>query len=860
MTIDEDHLLRPASRIETPMSDSPIRHVPTVPYDPAIPRYNAFGGYFEPFEVTGWVDESMSWKNTCYIGDWSPMSKLRLTGPDAERFFSETTVNSYAAFEVGRAKHAVFCNANGNIMGEGVLVREAPDSIYLTSGFAVPWAQYLLDRGDYDVRAEDITTQMTLQQIQGPASLDLLEELTGESLRDLRFMRVQRAYIDGMPVDILRQGMSGEIGFELHGRWDEGEAVYRRALEVGAKYGIRRLGGRTKMVNHIEACFPTPTVDFVPAWFDRGVEDFLAWVQDRSWRPVEVFRKHSGSVVTDERATELYRTPYDLGWGRNVKFDHAFLGDAALRRLADHPPRTIRTLVWDHRDVLDVLGSLFDKEGTPYTPFEFPRGYLGDVAADRVLVDGEDVGQATSRCYSYFFREMISLAVLDTAHAELGAAVEVLWGAPDGPQKRIRATVAPAPYKTDRRRKVFGNPSHDSTATEQPKSAPPTADYDHLDRSLTKDRVWAAYTEMRERCPVVHVPHHGGHLQVVGYEEVRDAALRATDFSSADGAFIPPVGAPRLPPLDFDGEEHATWRALMRHPLTPAAVKALHAEITEVIDTHVDAFAKAGEAELFTALAEPVPVHVVGRIVGLSAPECVELRQVAIVMFQAIGTPEFEARKNDLEAFIVDQLARRRTGPQGDYLSMLATGRVEGHEISDADAVAMLMTLLVAGHHSTAAAMAGLLHHVLSIPEAREAALAGGARLTALVEESLRITTPLHLFARTATTDTAIGGFDVPAGTRLFLNLAAANHDPARFPEPESLRLDRKPNPHLAFGFGPHLCLGAPLARAELREVVSILLARLPDVRLAGEIRYSGLQGGKLLEIEHLPVVFTPPE
>jgi vanillate/3-O-methylgallate O-demethylase len=431
---------------------SPIRHVPTVPYDPAIPRYNAFGGYFEPFEFTGWVDESMSWKQTCYIGDWSPMSKLRLVGPDALRFFSETTVNSYAAFAVGQAKHAIFCNANGNIMGEGILVREAEDSIYLTSGFAVPWCQYLLEQGEYDVVATDITTQMTLQQVQGPNSLAVLEEATGESMRDIPFMHLRAASIDGTSVHILRQGMSGDLGFEVHGRWEEGAAVYARIVEVGEKYGIRKLGGRAKMMNHLEACFPTPTVDFVPAWFDRGVEGFLAWVQNRSWRPVDVFKKHSGSVVTDANATELFRTPVDLGWARNVKFDHTFIGDHALRPLVASPRRTIRTLVWHRADVADVIESLFDPHDEPYKPFEFPRGYLGDVVADRVLVGDDEVGHATSRGYSYYFREMISLAVLDQEHAEIGTRVEVVWGDVGRRQKRIRATVARAPFKTDRRR------------------------------------------------------------------------------------------------------------------------------------------------------------------------------------------------------------------------------------------------------------------------------------------------------------------------------------------------------------------------------------------------------------------------
>jgi glycine cleavage system aminomethyltransferase T len=439
------------------MTDSPIKHIPTVPYDPFVPRYSAFGGYYEPFETTGWVDESMSWKESCYIGDWSPMTKLRVSGPDAVRFFSDCTVNSYARFDVGQAKHAVFCNGNGNIMGEGILMRIAEDVLHFTSGFGVPWARYLLEKGDYDVVAEDVTEQYTIHQVQGPNSLALLQEATGEDLTDIRFMRFRKVAIDGMEFELLRQGMAGEIGYELHGDWNEGAAVYQRIVEVGQKYGIRRLGGRTKLINHIEACFPTPTIDFVPAWFDTGVEDFLEWVQNRSYRPVEFFRKHSGSVVTPD-AHALFRNPVELGWGKSVKFDHSFLGDDALRAEVESPTRIIRTLVWNSADVVDTVASLFVKDETPFRPFEWPRSMLGDVIADRVLVDGVDIGQATSRAYSYYFREMISLAVLKVEHAEIGTEVEVIWGDEGYPQKRIRATVAPAPYKEDKRRANVAEP------------------------------------------------------------------------------------------------------------------------------------------------------------------------------------------------------------------------------------------------------------------------------------------------------------------------------------------------------------------------------------------------------------------
>jgi vanillate/3-O-methylgallate O-demethylase len=233
----------------------------------------------------------------------------------------------------------------------------------------------------------------------------------------------------------------------MHAKWDEAAAIYQRIYDAGQPYGIRRLGGRTKMVNHVEACFPTPGVDYVPAWFDFAESDQLrAHVPPQTW---DRFQLHGGSVETLD---QLYFSPVEMGWGRSVKFDHDFLGATALRTEVDEPRRTMRTLVWDGDDVTAVIASLFQKDEVPYGFMDWPRGLLGKVLADHVLVGDERVGIATSRCYSYFFREMLSLAVLDVRFAEPGRKVDVLWGAPGDRQRRIRATVAPAPYKKDNRR------------------------------------------------------------------------------------------------------------------------------------------------------------------------------------------------------------------------------------------------------------------------------------------------------------------------------------------------------------------------------------------------------------------------
>jgi len=436
-----------------PMPDYPtIPYVPAVPFKPTADRFIRFGNAFEVYEFTDWIDESMSWKETCYIGDWSPLVKFSVKGPDALAFWSTITINSFSTFDIGQAKHAVLPNEKGKVMGEGILMRIAEDELYFTSGPGAIWAAFKFHTGDWDAEYIDYTGERTIQQVQGPTSLAVMEEACGEELRDIEFMRFRKASIDGMEFFLLRQGMSGDIGYEIHGKLDEGAKVYQRIFDLGQKHGIRELGGRTKMVNHVEACYPTPTVDYVPAWngIDEEVE-FRKFVDELSFLPYEFFEPNSGSHEGD--STELHFSPVEMGWGRSIKFDHDFIGREALEPEVENPRRVMRTLVWNEEDVADVVASFFRKDEEPYKFMEWPREYLGRVVADKIEdAEGNLLGFATSRCYSYYFREMLSLAVIDVSHAEPGTEVTVFWGDHGKRQKAIRATVAPAPYKTDRRR------------------------------------------------------------------------------------------------------------------------------------------------------------------------------------------------------------------------------------------------------------------------------------------------------------------------------------------------------------------------------------------------------------------------
>lgn len=433
----------------TPNASHTLLLAPAVPVKANTNTYTRFGQSFEPLEYSDWIDESMSWKTSCYIGDWSPLQKMLVKGPDALKFFSSIAVNSFTKFELGQAKHTVFCDSAGQVIGEGILMRLAEEDFLFTSGPGLLWAHYQFQKGAFEATAE-LQPNRFILQVSGPSALHVMEKVTGGSMRDIGFMRFAPRAIQGRGFLALRQGMAGEVGFELHGDLADGEAIYQAVLDAGAEFGIRRLGGRVKMVNHVEACFPTPTVDYMPAILSEETKDFFDnYVLPRASGFRNLMR-HSGSYAGDD-VSKLYRNPVELGWGRSIKFDHDFIGRAALEKELAAPRRLMRTLVWNSEDVVAVYAELFAKGDLP--PYmELPRGLLGCMECDRVEVNGELVGASTSRCYSVYFREMISLCTIDVAWAEPGTEVVVVWGDQGGVQRRIRAKVAPAPYKTDNRK------------------------------------------------------------------------------------------------------------------------------------------------------------------------------------------------------------------------------------------------------------------------------------------------------------------------------------------------------------------------------------------------------------------------
>ncbi len=386
------------------------------------------------WQFNGWKAESRSWRTGCYIhAGLSSTGPLSLKGPDAERFLQSLCINSFSKFPIGSMKHAVMCDEDGLIAAHGITERKGEDEFEFFA--APPWPLQRLGGTEYKVEAHRRNDY--LFQIAGPTSLKTLEKVTAESLKDIRFLRFRESRIEGIKVEVARIGMTGGLAYELHGPIEDGPKVYDAVYRAGREFGIERLGWGTYLVNHVEGGFPQITWTFIPS---PGLQDEAA----RAF--IGQFYKISGSV-DPANLRARYRTPVEVGWHRMCKFDHDFLGRAALESEVSHPKRTVVTLRWNPEDVIDIYASLlrpgqeYKTLDLPYAPNVWPQAH-----ADHILKGGRQVGISSGTIYSDYFREVLSMGCIDVGASEIGTEVSVQWGDYRGKIKDVRATVARFPY------------------------------------------------------------------------------------------------------------------------------------------------------------------------------------------------------------------------------------------------------------------------------------------------------------------------------------------------------------------------------------------------------------------------------
>ncbi|MEU3618018.1 hypothetical protein ABZ725_37735 [Streptomyces sp. NPDC006872] len=407
-----------------------------------------------PYQVTGWQNESLSWKEDCYLHTMlsGTGKNVHLRGPGAESLLSHAFVNNFslAKFPVGTAKHVVTCASNGNISADGMCLRLAEDVFEMN--VREPFVSMYAASGKFDVEPfEPRATQGLIFQLGGPRALEVLENVVREDLHDLRFMRFRAARILGHEVRVVRMGMAGTLAYEVHADGiDHLTELYEEVLRVGQAFGLRVLGRLAYMSNHTENGYPQQGLHFMSDWSDPAVQDFLGTravgIDGGDVRTVPL----RGSL--QDQGREAYRLNlFEAGWGRSVFWGHDFVGRDALLAIKDDPrTRRVVTLEWNHQDVLKVYGTYFDDTPGVAREMQFPQNLLDGPSGnlqDKVVDSlGRMIGKSAGRLYTLHYKKMISLAFLDPDFTDLGQEVVVLWGEPGTRQIPIRARVARFPY------------------------------------------------------------------------------------------------------------------------------------------------------------------------------------------------------------------------------------------------------------------------------------------------------------------------------------------------------------------------------------------------------------------------------
>jgi len=436
-------------------------------------RNSQIGAYVYPVvptEFSNWRAEQQAWRESAVLFDQSHhMAEITLTGPDALKLCSHATINSFTNFVPGKAKQMIPVSHDGFVIGDGILFYLAENELlFVGRAPTVNWLQFHAETGGYDVavfrddrspsqpNGRAVTRRHFRYQVQGPKAAPVLEKLNGGSLPDIRFFHFDWINVAGHRTRALRHGMAGEPGLELFGPYELRDEIRGAILEAGKDEGIVAVGSRTYASNTLESGWiPSP----LPAVYTG--EPMRRY---REWLPASGYEGTGslGGSFVSSNIEDYYLTPYELGYGPFVKFDHEFFGREALeRRVRDaRPHRRKVTFEWNGDDLGRILASLSDRENLPCKFFDLPIANYASSSYDKVMLDDRLVGLSMFTGYSHNDRCGLSLGVLDS-DIELGSELTLVWGEENGGTKKptverhrqceVRVKVAPAPYSRDAR-------------------------------------------------------------------------------------------------------------------------------------------------------------------------------------------------------------------------------------------------------------------------------------------------------------------------------------------------------------------------------------------------------------------------
>jgi glycine cleavage system aminomethyltransferase T len=415
-------------------------------------------------EFTNWRDEQESWRKTAVLFDQSHhMTDLVVEGPDCYRLLSTLGANSFKDFGPMKAKQFVTCNQDGYVIGDCILFCLADKKVRIAGRPpALNWVEYHAKTGGYDVatRRDERTAQnpkgreLFRFQVQGPNAMHILERVNGGSLPDVKFFHMGKFKIGKHEVTALNHRMSGFPGLEFWGPYAEIDGVRDELLKAGEECGLRQGGGRTYSSVATESGWIASTVPAI--YTGEYAKPYRQWLNARSF---EGSVGLGGSYFAD-RVEDYYTTPWDLGYGFIVKFDHDFIGREALEKMANQKHRKKAWLYWHRDDVVRIFASLYEPGDRRFKYIDMPSAFYSAMPFDRIDKNGKLIGVSTLAIYSSNVRSWISLCMINEDALVYGQEVSLTWGEPNGGaqnlaverhvQTTIRATVGPKPFSEEK--------------------------------------------------------------------------------------------------------------------------------------------------------------------------------------------------------------------------------------------------------------------------------------------------------------------------------------------------------------------------------------------------------------------------
>jgi cytochrome P450 len=379
--------------------------------------------------------------------------------------------------------------------------------------------------------------------------------------------------------------------------------------------------------------------------------------------------------------------------------------------------------------------------------------------------------------------------------------------------------------------------------------------YDHLTSLCLRENPVPLLRTMQDSCPMGHSDQHGGSWIPTRYQDIWEITRDPATYCAGQGVSFPSHGMPPLPPIESDPPQHAHYRGPLIPRFSPAAVAKFEPHARETVTELIDSFIEDGRADLAQQLTVPIPAIVNTPVLGIPVDARDKFQDWAMRLLSS-GGQDIEAILSTA-AYFTELYQQRHDEPLDDIPTLVTRMAPDGEPLTAEQFVLVMVMLMSAGLDTTTNAGSHMLYWLAEHPTERRELVEDPARIPAAVEELLRHITPLPTLFRTVTRAHVLHGQEIGEGERIQLSWMMANHDPNEFPDPEEIRLDRSPNRHFSFGVGAHRCLGAALARLELKVLLEEALPRLGDYRVTEPpTLYQGVTRG----IQNLHVTFPPGE